>query len=582
MAKKFLTPIQSTVSTGTAPFIVASTTTVTNLNADLLDGQQGSYYAAVSSLSNYQPIDADLTAIAALSGTSGLLKKTAANTWTLDTTAYTTNTGTVTSVGVSVPTGLSVSGTPVTSSGTIAISLQSGYSIPTMTNQTNWTTAYNDRLKWDGGATGLTASTGRTSLGATTVGSNIFTLTNPSAIRFLRINADNSVSALDASTFRTAIGAGTSSTTGTVTSISTSGAITGGTITTSGTISHSTSDGYLHVPATGTTNNGKVLTAGATAGSLSWQTPTTGTVTSVAMTVPTGLSISGSPITSSGTLAISLASGYSIPTTTSQTNWNTAYTDRLKWDGNSTGLNATTGRTSLGLGNVENTALSTWAGTTNITTIGTISTGTWQAGNILPATDNTGVVGNATNTWNNGQFTNLTIDSTLNVRAAIDLADSDYLRFGSSDDTKMWYNGSTNIMNIELEAAAVSLNITDNGTNRVVITKSSGNIESFGSISAESGTTDNITSRTKSGFWQTATATTAEGWPETTNSWYHMFAATHSNTDNYYSLQLAAPFFSNKLYFRSTNGSGTTSWSEIATVDQLGTGGLDPFFLGGM
>lgn len=399
MAKKFLTPIQSTVSTGTAPFIVASTTTVTNLNADLLDGQQGSYYAAVSSLSNYQPIDADLTAIAALSGTSGLLKKTAANTWTLDTTAYTTNTGTVTSVGVSVPTGLSVSGTPVTSSGTIAISLQSGYSIPT---------------------------------------------------------------------------------------------------------------------------------------------------------------------------------------TTSQTNWNTAYTDRLKWDGNSTGLNATTGRTSLGLGNVENTALSTWAGTTNITTIGTISTGTWQAGNILPATDNTGVVGNATNTWNNGQFTNLTIDSTLNVRAAIDLADSDYLRFGSSDDTKMWYNGSTNIMNIELEAAAVSLNITDNGTNRVVITKSSGNIESFGSISAESGTTDNITSRTKSGFWQTATATTAEGWPETTNSWYHMFAATHSNTDNYYSLQLAAPFFSNKLYFRSTNGSGTTSWSEIATVDQLGTGGLDPFFLGGM
>ena len=38
------------------------------------------------------------------------------------------------------------------------------------------------------------------------------------------------------------------------------------------TISHNTSDGYLHVPATGTTNSGKVLTAGATAGSLSWQT----------------------------------------------------------------------------------------------------------------------------------------------------------------------------------------------------------------------------------------------------------------------------------------------------------------------
>ena len=46
-----------------------------------------------------------------------------------------------------------------------------------------------------------------------------------------------------------------------------------------------------------------------------------GTVTSVAMTVPTGLSISGSPVTSSGTLAVSLASGYSIPTTSKQSEW---------------------------------------------------------------------------------------------------------------------------------------------------------------------------------------------------------------------------------------------------------------------
>jgi hypothetical protein len=35
---------------------------------------------------NNQPLDADLTAIGALSGTSGVLRKTAANTWTLDTT----------------------------------------------------------------------------------------------------------------------------------------------------------------------------------------------------------------------------------------------------------------------------------------------------------------------------------------------------------------------------------------------------------------------------------------------------------------------------------------------------------------
>lgn len=46
--------------------------------------------------------------------------------------------GTVTSVGMSVPTGLSVSGSPITSSGTLAVTFQSGYSIPTDTKQGQW------------------------------------------------------------------------------------------------------------------------------------------------------------------------------------------------------------------------------------------------------------------------------------------------------------------------------------------------------------------------------------------------------------------------------------------------------------
>lgn len=50
--------------------------------------------------------------------------------------------GTVTSVGVSVPTGFSVSNTPITSSGTIAITFASGYSLPTTANQTAWSAKY--------------------------------------------------------------------------------------------------------------------------------------------------------------------------------------------------------------------------------------------------------------------------------------------------------------------------------------------------------------------------------------------------------------------------------------------------------
>ncbi|WP_286847093.1 hypothetical protein [Proteiniphilum sp. UBA5463] len=50
--------------------------------------------------------------------------------------------GSVTSVGISVPTGLSVSNSPITSSGVIAIGLQAGYSIPTTVKQGQWDAAF--------------------------------------------------------------------------------------------------------------------------------------------------------------------------------------------------------------------------------------------------------------------------------------------------------------------------------------------------------------------------------------------------------------------------------------------------------
>lgn len=64
-------------------------------------------------------------------------------------------------------------------------------------------------LKLNKGGTGAaTAGAARTNLGATTLGGNLFTVTNPGAVTFPRFNADNTVSSLGAADFRTAIGAG--------------------------------------------------------------------------------------------------------------------------------------------------------------------------------------------------------------------------------------------------------------------------------------------------------------------------------------------------------------------------------------
>jgi hypothetical protein len=241
--------------------------------------------------STYQPLDGDLTSIAGLAGTSGFLQKTAANTWTLNTTTFATDASVVHITGNETITGAKTLSALLTVSAANGINIgDANYQIKvgTSTFQFNITSAvatngygwYTDGVKVMGlsqtgtltltGSLGITgtriskgwftdiestnmptvggvslsstfqpldgdltsiaglagtsgflqktaantwvlnsAATQVTQLGATTVGSNLFTLTNPSAITFLRVNADNTVSALDAATFRTAIGAGT-------------------------------------------------------------------------------------------------------------------------------------------------------------------------------------------------------------------------------------------------------------------------------------------------------------------------------------------------------------------------------------
>ena len=121
--------------TGTQSWGTLTGTPTTLSGYGITDGLTTSAAAAA-----YQPLDGDLTAIGGLIGTAGLLRKTAANTWTLDTTAY--GTGTVTSVGLAVPTGFSASGSPVTGSGDLTLNFAAGYALPTTAKQANWDTAY--------------------------------------------------------------------------------------------------------------------------------------------------------------------------------------------------------------------------------------------------------------------------------------------------------------------------------------------------------------------------------------------------------------------------------------------------------
>lgn len=128
---------------------------------------------------NVQAWDADLDAIASLAGTSGLLKKTAANVWSLDTSTYLTTAVTSFSAGT---TGLTPStGTTgaVTLAGTLAVA--------------------------NGGTGATVAGTARSNLGAATAGANS-DITSLSGLTTALSVAQGGTGATTAAAARTSLG----------------------------------------------------------------------------------------------------------------------------------------------------------------------------------------------------------------------------------------------------------------------------------------------------------------------------------------------------------------------------------------
>ena len=104
---------------------------------------------------------------------------------------------------------------------------------------------------------------------------------------------------------------------------------------------------------------------------------------------------------------------------------------------------------------------------------------------VIPWTTGAGYIGTSSKKWYSVNCNYLNVTG-IYASSFIDLADSDSLRFGNSDDAKFFYDGSANELELELESACTQFKITDNGTTRFTFTKSSGDFTATGNVTAYS------------------------------------------------------------------------------------------------
>jgi hypothetical protein len=257
-----------------------------------------------------------------------------------------TGTGTVTSVDMSVPVGLQVSGNPISTVGTLAVNFAAGYSLPTTAKQTTWDTAYNDSIV-SASVSGTTTKTltlnqqdgGTITASWTDIDTNLVTSVNGyvgtvvlttsdiaegSRLYYTETRVSNNTDvAANTAARHSAVTIGTAnglSLASQVLSLALASASTTGALSSTDWVKFNTAynDSIVSASVSGTTTKTLTLTQ-QDAGTItaSWSDlAASGTVTSVGASVPTGMTISGSPIVNAGTLAFGLDTGYTIPLST--------------------------------------------------------------------------------------------------------------------------------------------------------------------------------------------------------------------------------------------------------------------------
>ena len=183
----------------------------------------------------------------------------------------------------------------------------------------------------------------------------------------------------------------------------------------------------------------------------------------------------------------------------------------------------------------------------SLTSVGTIATGTWSA--------SFGAVSGA-------NLTSLTAGNLSGTIPSGVLGNSSHF-IGTTSIALNRASGAQTLTGVSIDGNAATAT-TATTTSGNAATATSATTATFLN-SAQSSTDTNINTRINSGFFQQSTTTTANGWP-LNSSWYHLISSTHSNTANYYAMQIAGSFFDqSNFYIRSTNNSGTTAWLSLIT-----------------